>query len=300
MDKINNVNTCMPTELISSCEDLVSFSGDEIENLVKENLRCKHGCSNQNFYNLRIKLFGNCGNNGCGCNGALNSLVLDNLDEKYLYVDGTATIDNKCFNPDFKLNGVHTEIYSNSDSRLLKLDVVDSKCGDMDYKCHKRLEQGFNLSEIIRNINNFNNLNQSCVRSIGDICINQKSYFLNKCGKTYVIFKFNLLNNGGDLVQKILFSDVFPDNVIINTKCVFLNGCRLCNKNICLDNNRMIVKLPNLGVGQELNLMVIGMLCCDSMRESNFATISYVSGCFKCEDRTIIDICQKNSNVKII
>lgn len=300
MDKMNNINACMPAEFIPSCEELVSFSGEEIENLVNENLRCNCNCNNQSSYNLRIKLFENCGNDRCECNRTINILTLDGLGEKYSYVDGTASIDNKCFDPDFKLRGVYTEICSNSDSRLLKLDVIDSKCSNDDCECVKNLKQGFNLSEIVKNIGDFDNLNRSCMRSMGDICINQKSYFINKCGKTYIVFKFNIRNNGNGLAQKILFSDVFPDNVFINTRCVFLNGCRICNRKICLDRNRMIIKLPDLDAGQEFSLMIVGVLCGNSMRENNFATISYVNGCFKCGNRTIVDIGQKNSNVKII
>lgn len=297
MDKLNNINTNkMSTEFIPSYEELVSFSSNDVDKFIQGNLNC-NSCSNTDYYRLRIKLFGN---HNCN-NGITNNLILDNVGKRYFYVSGTANFDNNGFNPDFNTNGLFTEVYSNDENRLLKLTLLDSESSRCNTLNNLFIDEnyGFKLSEIMYNIENFNNLTKACDELNANICINQRAYLLNRCGIAYVLFNFNLLNNGTNLAQKILFKDIFPENILVCEKSIFLNGCRLCSKDMYFDKNKVIIKLPDLDAGKDMNLTIVGVLC-RLIRKNNFAIISYVSNCFKKRNKTIIDISQKVSNVKII
>lgn len=297
MDKLNNINTNkMSTEFIPSYEELVSFSGNDVDKFIQGSLNC-NSCSNTDSYRLRIKLFGN---HNCD-NDITNNLILDNVGKRYSYVNGTANFDNNCFNPDFNTNGLFTEVYSSYENRLLKLTLLSGERYGCDSLNNLPVDEnyGFKLSEIMYNIENFNNLTKACDESNANICINQRAYLLNRCGRAYILCNFNLLNNGTNLAQKILFKDIFPENILVSEKSIFLNGSRLCSKDMYLNRNRVVVKLPDLDAGKDMNLTIIGILC-TLVRKNNFATISYVSNCFKKRNKTTIDISQKISNVKSV
>lgn len=297
MDKLKNINTSkISTEFIPSYEELVSFSSNDVDKFVQGSLNC-NSCGNTDYYRLRIKLFGN---HNCN-NGITNNLILDNVGKRYSYVSGTANFDNNCFNPDFNTNGLFTEVYSSDENRLLKLTLLSGESCGCDSLNNLAVDEnyGFKLSEIMYNIENFNNLTRTCDELNANICINQRAYLLNRCGRAYVLCNFNLLNNGNNLAQKILFKDILPENILVGEKSIFLNGSRLCSKDMYLNRNKVIIKLPDLDAGKDMNLTIVGVLC-RFIRKNNFATISYVSNCFKNKNKTTIDISQKVSNVKSI
>lgn len=297
MDKLKNINTSkISTEFIPSYEELVSFSSNDVDKFVQGSLNC-NSCGNTDYYRLRIKLFGN---HNCN-NGITNNLILDNVGKRYSYVSGTANFDNNCFNPDFNTNGLFTEVYSSDENRLLKLTLLSGESCGCDSLNNLAVDgnYGFKLSEIMYNIENFNNLTRTCDELNANICINQRAYLLNRCGRAYVLCNFNLLNNGNNLAQKILFKDIFPENILVGEKSIFLNGSKLCSKDMYLNRNKVIIKLPDLDAGKDMNLTIVGVLC-RFIRKNNFATISYVSNCFKNKNKTTIDISQKVSNVKSI
>lgn len=299
MDKINDINIDeIYDDINSSYKDLVSFTTKDLKNLPQNSFDCNQfkDCNHfKDYYNLRIKLYEN---ESCS-RGMSNNLILDNTTSKYSYINDTATLDCEKFNPQFNLNSLFTEICVKNHSNILNLGLTEkiNKCANKC--CNFNLRNGFALSHIIQNIGDFNKLIQRDREVRGDIRLFQKACILNRCGKFYLICNFNMINEGNGVAQKIIFKDVFPSNILLCKDNVFLNGCRICEKNICLDQNSLVLRLGDLESGKQLNVTIVGMLCCIS-KKINFCTISYVKNCFKERNKMCIDVSQKISNGKCV
>ena len=305
MENFKNINDDqISNEFMPSYEELATFLSSDVKNLVQtnsrnqnNNVRCRPRDVDK-FYRIRVKLFGNVNCDDC----FLNRLILDNIGLNYSYVDGSSSFDNAIFNPNFNNKGIFTEVHTNYEDKLLKILLSPNSsnsdnCRIFDSNCAEKCETGFRLSQIMQNIGDIEKLDKNCEGFNSNICIKQKRFILNRCGRCYVIFNFNLLNNGNNLAQKILFRDILPSNVLINSRSVFLDGEKISSNDIYLDKNYLVVKLNDLKPKENINITVVGLLF-SFMRVDNFATISYVSSCFKHRNKTFVDIHQKTSNVK--
>ncbi len=278
----------------SSGNDRVRFNYDNSSYTNNVNRNC---CGiKENFYTMRIKLFGNIS----FMNSVCNELLLDGTSGNYVYVDNTAYLDNKTFNPNLYLNNILTGIYASDKDRLVELSMSktlgSSNCNHDDSKIQCT---GFKLSEIMSSIGDLSTLSDFSHEFSADICVEQDVCFINKCFGRYVVFNFKLYNTGCGISQNLLFKDIFPSDIHLDKRGIFIDGNRVCDDRVDISNNKVLIKLPNLGCKEGLNITIVG---CTFLRSSgiNFATISYVSKVFKCLNGFDINISQKISNTKIL
>lgn len=284
-------------------KEIASFSGSSAAEDVRFNNFYPVSCINnepcdtrKDLYNMRIKLFGNTSSMG----KIFNELLIDSTCDNYSYVNNTAHLDGKRFNPDFDLDDILTGIYSNNGCRLVELSLTRNFNGNNLNSYESKFNSvGFKLSEIISSIGDFNRLKEYSKGLFAEISVEQSAYLVNKCCGKYVIFNFKLSNTGNGVGQNILFKNIFSNNIFLSERCVFLDGNRVNCKYIDLINNRLLVRLPNINKGESLNLTVVGFVRYCGLN-TNFASISYVSRVFRNFNGVNVDLSQKLSNVKVL
>ena len=308
MNKLKSVDNDEGLRNIDSVyEEVASFSGDELDMISASGIKNtnvgfknldqninRNNCFN-NLYKLKIKLYGS---NDC-YNHAKNGLILDNVGEKYSYVNDTASFNDSFFNPNFSSDGVLTKVFTRKSNKILDLTLNNSFKSEKFKSDYSDKKSDFKLSQIMNNIGNINNLIKSNHHQSANVLIKQDMVVLNSCGIFYAIFNFDLHNTGNDIAQKVLFKDVFPENILLNRKNIFLEGNTIKCSNVFLNRNKVIINLPNLNEGKRYNVTIVGRICAP-MRNSNFAIISCVDNCFRLNNTTFTNMSQRLSNVKKI
>lgn len=297
--RVNNIYT----DNNSFYTEIASFTGSDVkEEFTPSSVHSpsetmeSQWVNRENIYKMRIKLFRN--ENFIG--NIYNELLLDNTWRHYNYIENTAHLDGRWFNPNLHLDRVLTSVYSNNEDSLVELSLSRVlREGDFNFTRDKIETRGFKLSEIISGIGDFNELRESDVRSSAEISIFQNTFLINRCFSKYVVFNFKLLNTGNEIGQNVLFKNIFPNNIILNDKWVFINGNRVDKKYLDFDNNKLLVRLPNINPKENLNLTIVGCLSFGFLN-FNFGCISYVSRVFRNMNVLNVDISQKVTNTKIL
>lgn len=232
-------------------------------------------CNNMPKYIVRFKLYGT---NYC-CGYLPNQLRLDNVTDNYYYVPYTATLDGYYFNPGLNILGNSINICAYRRDKIIEFGLnakpsILEEITDLNDNL-----QGFLISQIMNYIDNC--LHYVPYANKANLNIFQKMCLFKACGKKYILFNFNIVNNGMGLAQNILFSDLFPKNVLIERKSIFLEGMLLGENKISINNyNKVIIELGNLNKGENKNLTIVAEIG-DVCNKINYATISYISDVFK-------------------
>ncbi len=305
-------------------EEISSFSSEDIKNIMDQNrdfldfdvrrenenfdicykgeeVSLKSVCEdfdmNKGVYNLQINIKHSEENSF----DIANNLILDGCQSKYGYNMNSFMVDDTHFYPNFNIKGIFEDIYARLSDRILKFSLCkgDDSLSEEDPKADT--SYGFKLSQIIDNLGNIDEINKEkeiiSINEHGDITLYQKALVYKKGLNRFIIFKFNIKNIGNYVAKKLLFKDILPQNVKLLEGGVFLNEKRIDEKLLDIDGRRVLVKVDELYPSNELNLIIVGVLC-DEGSSLNAGVLSYVSGYTEENGIRRLNINQVMSNIK--
>lgn len=234
-----------------------------------------------------------------------NNLILDGCTSKYICDMNGFIIDGIPFYPNFSLRGIFEDVYAKNSDRTLKFSlcesVMDSYKKEEDSKADTTY--GFKLSQILENIGDLDKVNGTreiiSINEYANVTLTQKAIIYRKGSTRFIVFKFKLKNEGTYVAKKLLFKDIFPQNIKLIKDGIFRDGLKIGEESVNFEGRRVIVKIDELEAGRETDLIIVGALC-EDCKTINVGVLSYISGYTQQDGVRRLNINQVMSNMKTL
>lgn len=334
MNKCNNMEPhdtldhSIPFDMSEGYEnygEVASFSSEDIQDVINQNKDfverdIKEGCGLEFQPNLV----------GSGCDGVnsgfiprryflevnlkhseeneydiANNLVLDGCTNRYICDMNGFIIDCIPFCPNFNLRGIFEDVYARNSDRNLKFSLYQNFHESReDYDDGKSdTTYGFKLSQILENVGDLDKVNGTkeiiSVNEYADITLTQKAIIYRKGSTRFIVFKFKLKNEGSYVAKKLLFKDIFPQNIKLLKEGIFKDGIRIDEERVDFKGRRILIKIEDLDAGKEVDLIMVGVLC-GEYGTINVGVLSYISGYTQKDGICRLSINQVMSNIKTL